>query len=117
MTLITRQMEQVAIRNMVRNAAFVGHSDSETAADVLLPYMAGQAAGKVVGMEELSSGLAYGMGAQIKAGLAVGAWQDITGMVDHLRRVKSAEDRGVMRRAAGAAYRLRRRKSDTPRAA
>ena len=103
MTLITRQMEQVAIRNMVRNAQFVGHSDSESAADMLLRHMAGQAAGKVVGLEALSSGLAYGMGAQIKAGLAVGAWQDITGMVDHLRLVKSSEEQGLMRRAAKAA--------------
>ena len=103
MTLITRQMEQVAIRNMVRNAEFSGHSDSESAADVLLRHMAGKTAGKVVGIEELSSGLAYGMGAQIKAGLEVGAWQDITGMVDHLRLVKSAEEQGFMRRAAKAA--------------
>ena len=103
MVLITRQMEQVAIRNMVRNAQFVGHSDSESAADVLLRHMAGKTAGKTVGIEEHSSGLAYGMGAQIKAGLEVGAWQDITGMVDHLRLVKSAEEQGFMRRAAKAA--------------
>ncbi|WP_294622110.1 Xaa-Pro peptidase family protein [uncultured Roseovarius sp.] len=103
MTLITRQMEQVAIRNMVRNAEFVGHSDSESAADVLLRHMAGKTAGKVVGIEEMSSGLAYGMGAQIKAGLEAGAWQDITGMVDHLRLVKSAEEQGFMRHAAKAA--------------
>jgi Xaa-Pro dipeptidase len=103
MILITRQMEQVAIRNMVRNAQFVGHSDSESAADVLLRHMAGQAAGRSVGLEALSAGLAYGMGAQIKAGLEVGAWQDITGMVDHLRLVKSPEEQGLMRRAAKAA--------------
>ena len=103
MTLITRQMEQVAIRNMVRNAEFAGHSDSESAADVLLRHMAGKTAGKTVGIEEHSSGLAYGMGAQIKAGLEVDTWQDITGMVDHLRLVKSAEEQGFMRRAAKAA--------------
>jgi len=103
MTLITRQMEQVAIRNMVRNAEFSGHSDSESAADVLLRHMAGKTAGKTVGIEEHSSGLAYGMGAQIKAGLEVDTWQDITGMVDHLRLVKSAEEQGFMRRAAKAA--------------
>ncbi len=103
MTLITRQMEQVAIRNMVRNAEFVGHSDSESAADVLLRHMAGKTAGKVAGVEEQSSGLAYGMGAQVKAGLEVGAWKDITGMVDHLRLVKSAEEQGFMRHAAKAA--------------
>ena len=103
MTLVTRQMEQVAIRNMVRNAAFVGHSDSESAAGVVLRHMAGKAVGKVVGIEEHSSGLSYGMGAQIKAGLEAGAWQDITSMVDHLRLVKSAEEQGFMRRAAKAA--------------
>ena len=28
LTLITRQMEQVVIRNQVRNATFIGHTDS-----------------------------------------------------------------------------------------
>ena len=65
LVLVTRQMEQVAICNMVRNARFVGHSDSETAADVLIRHLSGSCAGRIVGMEERSSGLAYGMGQQI----------------------------------------------------
>ena len=45
LTLITRQMEQVVIRNQVRNATFIGHTDSETAADVAVKHLNGQCAG------------------------------------------------------------------------
>lgn len=103
MVLITRQMEQVAIRNMVRNAVFVGHSDSETAADRLVAHLGGSCAGRTVGLEAWSSGLSLGMGERIRAGIDVGAWQDITGMVDGLRLVKSAEEQVFMRHAAKAA--------------
>ena len=101
--LVTRQMEQVAIRNMVRNAQFAGHSDSEIAADVVIDRLSGTCAGKCVGYEGGSSGLSYGMGAQIRGGVDAGEWQDITGMVDDLRLVKSPEEQGFMRAAARAA--------------
>ena len=103
LVLVTRQMEQVAIRNMVRNAVFIGHSDSETAADVLIRHLGGACAGQSVGIEAGSSGLALAMGERLKDGIPVGRWQDITGMVDTLRLVKSEEEQGFMRRAAKAA--------------
>lgn len=102
MTLITRAMERVAIANMVRNAAFEGHPDSETAADLAVRFLDGKLSGKTVGIEEWSSGLAYGFGNRIRSGLSPAAWQDITGMVDQLRLVKSPEEQDLMRRAAKA---------------
>lgn len=102
MTLITRAMERVAIANMVRNAAFEGHRDSETAADLAVRFLDGKLSGKTVGIEEWSSGLAYGFGGRIRAGLNPAAWQDITGMVDQLRLVKSPQEQEFMRRAAAA---------------
>ena len=102
LVLVTRQMEQVAIRNQVRNASFVGHSDSETAADVVIRHLAGQNSGKTVGIEAWSSGLSHGMGQKIKDGIAPGRWVDITGMVDTMRLVKSPEEQGFMRAAAKA---------------
>ncbi|WP_371226048.1 M24 family metallopeptidase [Roseovarius sp. 2305UL8-3] len=103
LTLVTRQMEQVAIRNMVRNAVFVGHSDSESAADVVISQLSGATTGKTIGIEAGSSGLAYAMGSQLNEGISAGAWQDITGVVDKLRLVKSPEEQGFMRAAAKAA--------------
>lgn len=102
MTLITRAMERVAVKNMVRNAAFEGHSDSETAADLAVRFLKGKLTGKTVGLEQWSSGMAYGFGNLVRSGLDPAAWQDITGMVDQLRLVKSAEEQGFMRRAAAA---------------
>ena len=102
LVLVTRQMEQVAIRNQVRNATFVGHSDSETAADVVVRHLAGQAKGKAVGIEAWSSGLSHGMGQMIADGIEAGSWTDITGMIDTMRLVKSPEEQVFMRAAARA---------------
>ena len=103
LVLVTRQMEQVAIRNMVRNARFVGHTDSETAADTLVAHLGGSCVGKTVGLEHWSSGLSLGMGERLKDGITVGRWVDITGMVDALRLVKSEEEQVFIRHAAKAA--------------
>ncbi len=102
LVLVTRQMEQVAIRNMVRNAQFVGHSDSESAADVVIRHLADTTNGKLIGYEGGSSGLCHTMGAQILAAVPAGEWRDVTGMVDTIRLVKSKEEQGFMRRAARA---------------
>lgn len=103
LTLITRQMEQVVIRNQVRNAAFIGHTDSETAADAAVKYLNGQCGGLTLGLENWSSGLAYGMGQQLTQQIDAAAWQDITGMLDLMRLVKSPEEITFMRAAAKAA--------------
>ncbi|MEM7428040.1 MAG: Xaa-Pro peptidase family protein [Pseudomonadota bacterium] len=102
MVLITRQMERVSISNMVRNAEFVGHSDSETAADLLVRHLAGSCAGKSVGTEDWCGGFAHGFGSVVKNGLSPARWVDISWMVDDIRLVKSAEEQAFMRRAAAA---------------
>lgn len=101
--LVTRAMERVAVANMVRNAAFVGHSDSETAADAVARHLAERCAGKAVGVESWSPGLSCGMGAALRARIEAGAWYDVSGMLDALRRVKSPEEQVFLRRAAQAA--------------
>ena len=103
LVLITREMERVVIRNQVRNAVFVGHSDSEHAADTVVAHLKGKTAGKSLGLEERSSGLSFGMGAQVKAGVEAGRWQDITGMLDDMRLVKSPDEQVFVRQAARAA--------------
>ena len=103
LVLVTRQMEHVVIRNQVRNATFIGHSDSENAAKIVVDHLSQGAKGRALGIEERSSGLSYGMGSQIKAGIEADQWLDITGMLDELRLVKSAEEQVFMRQAAHSA--------------
>ncbi|MEQ9259420.1 MAG: Xaa-Pro peptidase family protein [Roseovarius sp.] len=103
LVLVTRQMEHVAIRNMVRKARFIGHGDAETAADAVIRHLSGSVAGKAVGLEAWSSGLSHGMGMRLTGALSPSRWEDITGMVDALRLVKSPEEQGFMRAAARAA--------------
>lgn len=103
LTLVTRAMEHVAIRNQVRNASFVGHSDTETAADVLIRLLKDHVSGKSIGIESASAGMSLAMGQTLQAGLAGARWIDITGVLDEMRLVKSIEEQGFMRRAAAAA--------------
>ncbi len=103
LTLVTRAMEHVAIRNQVRNASFVGHSDTETAADVVIRLLKDHVFGKSIGIESASAGMSLAMGQTLQAGLAGARWIDITGVLDEMRLVKSIEEQGFMRRAAAAA--------------
>lgn len=103
LTLVTRAMEHVAIRNQVRNASFVGHSDTETAADVVMRLLKDHVLGKSIGIESASAGMSLAMGQALQAGLAGARWIDITGVLDEMRLVKSIEEQGFMRRAAAAA--------------
>lgn len=100
--LVTRAMEHVAIRNQVRNATFIGHSDSESAADVVVKHLKGASSGKTIGLEAASAGLSYAMGQALKQGIDGASWVDITGMLDEMRLVKSAEEQRFMRSAAVA---------------
>lgn len=103
LTLVTRAMEHVAIRNQVRNASFVGHSDTETAADAVIRLLKDHVFGKLIGIESASAGMSLAMGQALQAGLAGARWIDITGVLDEMRLVKSIEEQGFMRRAAAAA--------------
>ena len=102
LVLVTRAMEHVAIRNQVRNATFIGHSDSESAADVVVKHLKGTSSGKTIGLEAASAGLSYAMGQAIKQGIDGVSWVDITGMLDEMRLVKSTEEQRFMRSAAVA---------------
>ena len=102
LVLVTRAMEHVAIRNQVRNATFIGHSDSESAADVVVKHLNGAGSGKMIGLESASAGLSYAMGEALKQGIDDASWVDITGMLDEMRLVKSTEEHRFMRSAAVA---------------
>ena len=102
LVLVTRAMEHVAIRNQVRNATFIGHSDSESAADVVVKHLKGASSGKTIGLEAASAGLSYAMGQALKQGIDGASWVDITGMLDEMRLVKSIEEQRFMRSAAVA---------------
>ena len=98
--LVTRSMERVTIENQVTAADFRGHSDSETAADLAARVIAELGlAGKRIGLEYWTSGLSHGLAAKLQA-QADAEWSDVSGLVDQMRLVKSAEEQALMRRAA-----------------
>lgn len=98
--LITRSMEKATIENQVKAAEFRGHSDSETAADLAARVIAELGLpGKRIGLEYWTSGLSHGLAAKLQA-QADAEWSDVSGLVDQMRLVKSAEEQALMRRAA-----------------
>ncbi|MDX8446554.1 M24 family metallopeptidase [Mesorhizobium captivum] len=98
--LVTRSMEKVTIENQVKAAQFRGHSDSETAADLAARVLAELGlTGKRIGLEHWTSGLSHGLALKLEA-QADAKWSDVSGLVDRMRLVKSAEEQALMRRAA-----------------
>lgn len=98
--LVTRSMEKVTIENRVTAAEFRGHSDSETAADMAARVLSDLGlAGRHIGLESWTSGLSHGLAVKLQA-LIEATWTDVSGLIDVMRRVKSAEEQALMRRAA-----------------
>ncbi len=96
--LVTRAMERVAIERQVRSAAFAGHTDSETAADVAARVLAERGLARI-GLEAWTSGMSHGLASRLQT-LVPADWRDVSGMVDRLRLVKSGEEQVLLRRAA-----------------
>lgn len=94
--LTTRAMERVAIETMVTTAAFRGHSDSESIADEAVRIIADLGLRRI-GMELFSAGLSHGLGKAIANQATV---SDVTGLVDRIRWIKSAEEQALTRQAA-----------------
>jgi Xaa-Pro dipeptidase len=93
-------MERVSFDKQVRSATFRGHSDSETAADMAARVLRDlKLVGRRLGLEYWTSGLSHGLALSLQA-QAEAQWQDISGLIDDLRLVKSAEEQALMRRAA-----------------
>jgi Xaa-Pro dipeptidase len=98
--LVTRAMERVSVEKQVRSADFRGHPDTETAADMAARVLYEmKLAGRHLGFEAWTSGMSYGLGASLQAQVQ-SQWSDVSGLVDALRLVKSAEEQRLMRRAA-----------------
>lgn len=103
LVLVTRQMERVTIENQVRNARFAGHSDSDSAAGKLAKELSALGlAGKRLGFEIETSGFTHHAGRELFELLGAADWQNISGLVDALRLVKSPEEQVLMRAAAKA---------------
>lgn len=98
--LVTRAMERVSVEKQVRAAGFRGHTDTETAADMAARVL-GEAglADKRLGLEGWTAGMSHGLACALKAQVAAD-WTDVSGLVDGMRLVKSAEEQALMRRAA-----------------
>ena len=98
--LVTRAMERVSVEKQVRAAEFRGHSDSETAADMAARVLRDlKLNGRRLGLETWTSGLSHGLALSLQA-QAEAEWIDISGLIDDLRLVKSAQEQALMRKAA-----------------
>jgi Xaa-Pro dipeptidase len=98
--LVTRAMEKVTIANQVTAAEFRGHSDSETAADLAARVIAELGlSGKRIGLEYWTSGLSHGLALKLEAQVDA-KWNNVSGLVDRMRLVKSSEEQALMRQAA-----------------
>jgi Xaa-Pro dipeptidase len=98
--LVTRAMERVSVEKQATAAEFRGHPDIETAADMaarVLKEM--KLAGRRIGLEGWTSGMSFGLAASLQAQVSA-TWSDVSGLVDSLRLVKSAEEQALIRRAA-----------------
>lgn len=98
LVLITRAMEAVTVANQVRNARFIGHSDSQTVADKALEPIAALHPRRI-GIE-CWSGLPDGLGQALRAAVMGAAWVDFSGEIDEIRLVKSAAELVHIREAA-----------------
>ena len=98
--LLTREMERVTIEKMVRVADFQGHSDAESVADGAASALRDRSlTGRRIGLEFWSAGLSHGLACALRA-KAFADWTDISGLVDTVRQVMSAEEQALIRRAA-----------------
>jgi Xaa-Pro dipeptidase len=98
--LVTRAMERVSVEKQARSAKFRGHADGETAADTMARILNDQRlGGKRLGLEHWTAGMNHGL-AQSLMGQCEAQWSDVSGLVDDLRLVKSAEEQALTRRAA-----------------
>jgi Xaa-Pro dipeptidase len=98
--LVTRAMERVSVERQVKAAQFRGYPDTETAADMMARALHElRLVGKAIGLEYWTSGLSHGLALSLTQQVAA-QWLDVSGLVDMLRLVKSAEEQALMRRAA-----------------
>jgi Xaa-Pro dipeptidase len=113
LTLITRAMERVTIEAQVRNARFLGHSDSDSAAGKLIDLLGAEVPrpaergrrpshGLTVGLEEQGAGLTAQAGRSLRESVPGATFHDISGLSDARRLVKSDEEMTLLRRAARA---------------
>jgi Xaa-Pro dipeptidase len=105
MVLITRAMEQVTIAAQVRNARFLGHSDSDSDTARLIALLEEAAAtkrGLSIGLEEQGAGLSARANRAIRSALPHAQVTDISGLSDRLRLIKSDEEMALLRHAAKA---------------
>ncbi len=99
MVLVTRAMEKVSVEKQVRNAAFRGHPDTETGAD-LAGRILKELKPKRIGIESWSAGLSHGFALRLGEAVDGAEWIDITGAIDDMRLVKSPAEQALLRRAA-----------------
>src|SRR5919106_606353 len=101
LTLIARAMEEVTVRDQVRNAGFIGYRDGDDPARVAADALraAGLASGRL-GIEKNSLFFSPRICEALLAALPQAAWRDASRLIDELRLVKSPHEIEYTRTAA-----------------
>ncbi|WP_205624959.1 M24 family metallopeptidase [Geminicoccus roseus] len=100
LVLITRAMERVTVAAQVHQARFVGHHDAENVGDAVLRELLEQRLPDRIGLEMWSAGLSLGLGQMLQHAFPQVAWEDVTGLVDTVRMIKSPGEQAALRAAA-----------------
>lgn len=117
LTLITRAMERVTITNQMPHARFVGYGDSDDPVAVTNRVLSEDGlTDKRLGLEKSTLFLLPRIAEGLTASLPQATWQDISGLADELRLVKSERELAYMRQAAAVSDAMMQAALDTARA-
>ncbi len=104
LVIAARAMEGATVSNQVRNARFVGHSDTEDSGEFFTTVVRGEGlAGARLGIEKKSLFLTAHIYEKLSEGLVDVEWSDSSTLIHELRLVLSPLEQDYMRRAAEAA--------------
>ena len=104
MALICRAMERISVENMVSNAEFYGHADTEELSDHVIRALQDRGLATArLGLEKRSLFLTPRHAELIQAGTPNADWHDGSGLMDDIRLIKSPLECDYTRKAAAAA--------------
>ena len=104
MGLMCRMMEHITVENLVNNAEFFGHQDTEEPSDYIIKMIndRGLSAGRL-GLEKRSLFMTARIAEMTQSGAPNVEWQDCSGLIDELRLIKSPLEQDYTRKAARGA--------------
>ncbi|MFT5220049.1 MAG: Xaa-Pro dipeptidase [Planctomycetota bacterium] len=104
LVIAARAMEGATVANQVRNARFLGHSDTEDAGEFFAAAIKREGLGRArLGLEKKSLFLTAHIAEKLSENLPDVEWSDTSALIHQLRLVQSPLEQSYTRRAAAAA--------------